>query len=41
LRRLGALEDVADGALYLASGLAAFITATIMVLDGGLIIPRM
>jgi enoyl-[acyl-carrier-protein] reductase (NADH) len=35
------MMDVADAALYLASDRAAFITGTIMVLDGGLTIPRM
>jgi NAD(P)-dependent dehydrogenase (short-subunit alcohol dehydrogenase family) len=40
LRRLGTLEDVADATLYLASDRAAFITGTMMVLDGGLTVPR-
>jgi NAD(P)-dependent dehydrogenase (short-subunit alcohol dehydrogenase family) len=35
LRRIGAPEDIAQAALYLASDAAAFVTGTALVVDGG------
>ena len=35
MRRNGQPEDVANAALYLASDLSAFVTATTLVVDGG------
>ncbi|MFN8439835.1 MAG: SDR family oxidoreductase [Caldilineaceae bacterium] len=35
LERIGTAEDVADGALYLASPAASFVTGTILEIDGG------
>jgi NAD(P)-dependent dehydrogenase (short-subunit alcohol dehydrogenase family) len=35
LGRIGKPEDIAAGALFLASGLAAYITGHVLVIDGG------
>ncbi len=35
LRRIGAPEDVAQAALYLASDASSFLTGTTLVVDGG------
>jgi NAD(P)-dependent dehydrogenase (short-subunit alcohol dehydrogenase family) len=35
LRRIGRPEDIAQAALYLASDASAFVTGTILVIDGG------
>jgi NAD(P)-dependent dehydrogenase (short-subunit alcohol dehydrogenase family) len=35
LRRIGRPEDIAQAALYLASDAAAFVTGTVLVVDGG------
>jgi len=40
LGRLGALEDVANAALFFASREAAYITAQALVVDGGQILPE-
>jgi NAD(P)-dependent dehydrogenase (short-subunit alcohol dehydrogenase family) len=36
MRRIGAPDDVAGAALYLASDLAAWLTGAVLVIDGGL-----
>lgn len=38
--RLGTLEEVADGAVFLASDESSFMTGSSLLLDGGIIIPR-
>lgn len=40
LGRVGTLQEVADGALFLASNESTFMTGTSLLLDGGIIIPR-
>jgi NAD(P)-dependent dehydrogenase (short-subunit alcohol dehydrogenase family) len=40
LGRVGTLEEVANGALFLASDESSFMTGTSLLLDGGIIIPR-
>jgi NAD(P)-dependent dehydrogenase (short-subunit alcohol dehydrogenase family) len=35
LRRVGAPEDIAQAALYLAGDSASFVTGTVLVVDGG------
>ena len=35
LGRIGTPEDIAHAALYLASDAAAFVTGTVLVVDGG------
>jgi NAD(P)-dependent dehydrogenase (short-subunit alcohol dehydrogenase family) len=35
LRRIGRLEEIAQAALYLASGASSFVTGTALVVDGG------
>ena len=35
LNRPGEVDDIADGALYLASDEARFVTATDLLIDGG------
>ena len=41
LKRLGEPEDIARGALYLASPAAAFVTGKLMEVDGGLEEPNL
>jgi 3-oxoacyl-[acyl-carrier protein] reductase len=36
LRRIGAPDDIAGAALYLASDIASWLTGTVLVIDGGL-----
>jgi NAD(P)-dependent dehydrogenase (short-subunit alcohol dehydrogenase family) len=40
LARLGALAEIADATVFLASDQSSFITGTSLVIDGGLTIPR-
>jgi NAD(P)-dependent dehydrogenase (short-subunit alcohol dehydrogenase family) len=40
LGRVGDLREIADGALFLASDESSFMTGTSLLLDGGIIIPR-
>ncbi|MGV9864070.1 SDR family NAD(P)-dependent oxidoreductase [Rhodococcus koreensis] len=40
LRRVGRLDEVAAGALFLASDESSFMTGNNLILDGGIIIPR-
>ncbi len=40
LGRVGTLEEIADGALFLASDESSFMTGTSLLIDGGVIIPR-
>jgi NAD(P)-dependent dehydrogenase (short-subunit alcohol dehydrogenase family) len=35
LQRIGQPEDIAQAALYLASGASSFVTGTTLVVDGG------
>ena len=37
MRRLGEVEDIAIGALYLASEASSFVTGKVVEIDGGLI----
>ena len=37
MRRLGEVEDIALGALYLASPASSFVTGKVIEIDGGLI----
>jgi NAD(P)-dependent dehydrogenase (short-subunit alcohol dehydrogenase family) len=36
MRRIGAPDDIAGAALYLASDTAAWLTGAVLVIDGGL-----
>ncbi len=40
LKRLGSVEDIANGALFFASDEAAYITGQTLVIDGGQILPE-
>lgn len=40
LRRLGTVEDIANGALFLASREAEYITGQTLVIDGGQVLPE-
>lgn len=40
LKRLGSVEDIANGALFLASAEAGFITGQTLVIDGGQVLPE-
>ncbi len=40
LRRLGAVEDIAYAALFLASDEAAYITGQTIIVDGGQVLPE-
>jgi NAD(P)-dependent dehydrogenase (short-subunit alcohol dehydrogenase family) len=35
LKRWGTPEDIAGGAIYLASPIASFVTGSVLVVDGG------
>ena len=40
LKRLGSVEDIANGALFFASEEAAYITGQTLVIDGGQVLPE-
>ena len=40
LKRLGSVEDIANGALFFASDEAAYITGQTLVIDGGQVLPE-
>jgi NAD(P)-dependent dehydrogenase (short-subunit alcohol dehydrogenase family) len=40
LGKIGTLDEIASGAVFLASGDASFVTGTSLVIDGGMMIPR-
>jgi 3-oxoacyl-[acyl-carrier protein] reductase len=40
MRRLGSVEDIANGVLFFASDEAAYITGQTMIIDGGQVLPE-
>ena len=41
LRRLGRVEDIALGALYLASPASGYVTGKVLAIDGGITFPNL
>jgi 7-alpha-hydroxysteroid dehydrogenase len=41
LRRLGRVEDIALGAVYLASPASGYVTGKVLAIDGGITFPNL
>jgi 7-alpha-hydroxysteroid dehydrogenase len=41
MRRLGRVEDIALGAVYLASPASSFVTGKVLAIDGGITFPNL